>query len=293
MSTAGNPQRGHRRARSQRRVPRWVTRPATVVVIVAILVLGVAAGLTAKLTTQKQATPTNASCHPQRAFVPAFFYASGIWQQAADTKPVPSYMILDISGTGAGSGPVAHFQSIVKQERAAGVTMLGYSSTGYGLRPASQVEADVRHYKAWYGVTDVFLDEVRGIGSQLPYYRKLASYIHGVNPGSSIWINPGAYPDPSYMSVSNVVMAFEGPYTAYHNAIVPSWVFGYKPDRFANTIYATRGSQVASALDLSRSRNAGYVYVTDGTGGNPYSGLPSYWSTEDSAITQGCPNSAP
>ena len=289
MSTTGNPRGG------RRRTLRWVTRPVTVVAVVAVVVLGVAAGLTARLNTHTPTIETHkiTGCHPQRTFVPAFFYASGIWQQAADTKPVPSYMILDISGTGAGSGPVAHFQSVVRQERAAGVTILGYSSTGYGLRPASQVEADVRNYKAWYGVTDMFLDEVRGIASQLRYYRRLAHYIHGANPGSSIWINPGNYPDPSYMSVSNVVMAFEGPYTAYRNVDVPSWAFGYKPSRFANTIYATRGSQVASALSLSRSRNAGYVYVTDGTGGNPYSGLPSYWSTEDSAVTQGCPNSAP
>jgi hypothetical protein len=264
----------------------------TVVVIVAILVLGVAAGITAKLTTQGTTLPGKSTCHPQRAFVPAFFYASGIWQQAADTKPVPTYMILDISGLGAGSSPVGHFEGIVKKEQAAGVTILGYSSTAYGSRPLSQIEADVRHYKAWYGVTDMFLDEVKGIKSQLPYYRKLANYIRGTNPGTSIWINPGDYPDPSYMSVSNVVMAFEGPYSLYHNVDVPSWVFDYSPDRFANTVYATSGSQVTSALNLSKTRNAGYVYVTNGSGGNPYSALPSYWSTEDSVITQGCPNSA-
>ena len=69
---------------------------------------------------------------------------------------------------------MGHFQSIVKKEQAAGVTILGYSSTAYGSRPLSQIEADVRHYKAWYGVSDIFLDEVKGIRSQLPYYRKLA-----------------------------------------------------------------------------------------------------------------------
>jgi hypothetical protein len=281
----------HRRGRQQRNLA-WVTRPVTVVVVVAILVLGVAAGITAKLTTQPPAAQSK-NCHPQHTFVPAFFYDSGIWQEAANTKPVPSYMILDISGLGAGSGPVGHFQNIVKKEKAAGVTILGYSSTGYGTRPLSQVEADVRHYKAWYGVTDMFLDEVKGINSQLPYYRKLAHYIRGTNPGASIWINPGDYPDPSYMSVSNVVMAFEGPYSLYHNIDVPSWAFGYNPDRFANTVYATSGSQVTSALNLSKTRNAGYVYVTDGTGANPYNGLPSYWSTEDSAITRGRPTSTP
>jgi Spherulation-specific family 4 len=278
----------------QRRNLAWITRPVTVVVIVAILVLGAAAGITAKLTTQNNVTVTpSATCHPQHAFVPAFFYASGIWQQAADTKPVPTYMILDISGLGAGTGPEAHFQSIVKKERAAGVTILGYSSTGYGSRPLSEVETDVRHYKAWYGVTDMFLDEVKGVTSQLPYYRKLAHYIRSYTPGTSIWINPGAYPAPSYMSVSNVVMAFEGSFAQYHNIDVPSWAFGYSSDRFANTIYATSGSQVNSAINMSKTRNAGYVYVTDGSGGNPYSALPSYWSTEDSIITQGCPNSAP
>jgi hypothetical protein len=279
---------------TQRRNLAWITRPVTVVVIVAILVLGAAAGITAKLTTQNNVTVTpSTTCHPQHAFVPAFFYASGIWQQAADTKPVPTYMILDISGLGAGSSPVGHFQSIVKKERAAGVTILGYSSTGYGSRPLSQIEADVQHYKAWYGVTDMFLDEVKGVTSQLPYYRKLAHYIRSYTAGTSIWINPGAYPDPSYMSVSNVVMAFEGSYAEYHNIDVPSWAFDYKSDRFANTIYATSGSQVDSAINLSKTRNAGYVYVTNGSGGNPYSSLPTYWSSEDSIITQGCPNSAP
>jgi hypothetical protein len=278
----------------QRRNLAWITRPVTVVVIVAVLVLGVAAGITAKLTTDnKVAVTPSKTCLPQHAFVPAFFYASGIWQQAASTKPVPTYMILDISGLGAGSGPVGHFQSIVKKERAAGVTILGYSSTGWGARPLSQIEADVRHYKAWYGVTDMFLDEVKGISSQLPYYKKLAHYIRGFDPGTSIWINPGDYPEPSYMSVSNVVMAFEGPYAEYHNIDVPSWAFDYSPSRFANTIYATSGSEVSSAINLSKTRNAGFVYVTDGTGGNPYNALPTYWQTEDSIITQGCPNSAP
>jgi hypothetical protein len=286
MSTTRNPRDG------QRRSFLWViTRPVTVVVIAAVVVLGAAAGVTAKLTTQTVVHPS--ICRPQHTFVPAFFYGSGIWQQAASTKPVPSYMILDISGTGAGTGPVAHFQTVVKQEQAAGVTILGYSSTDWGQRPLSQIEADVRHYKAWYGVTDVFLDEVRGISSQLPYYRKLARYVRNVNQGSSIWINPGDYPDQGYMAVSNVVMAFEGPYASYHNVDVPSWALAYNPDRFANTIYATSGSEVTNALNLSRSRNAGYVYVTDGTGGNPYNALPSYWSSEDAAVTQGCPNSAP
>jgi len=296
MSMTGNPpddwqkvKKRVQRSDAERKLRSVVSRPVTVVVIVAVLVLGAAAGITAKLRTGAT-THSNSRC--QNAFVPAFFYGAGIWTQAAHSKPAPKVMILDITGMGAGTSPVPHFQSVVRQAKAAGVTILGYSSTAFGVRPLAQIEADVRNYKAWYGVTDIFLDEVRGVGSQLPYYRTLYGYIHGVNSGSSVWLNPGSYPAEAYMSVGNVVMAFEGPYASYTSIRVPSWAYHYSPSRFANTIYATGRSQVPNAISLSRSRNAGYVYVTNRSGANPYNGLPSYWSTENSAITAGCPDSA-
>jgi Spherulation-specific family 4 len=277
------------RSDTERKLRTVVSRPVTVVVVVAILVLGAAAGITAKLLSGS-ATHSNSSC--QSAFVPAFFYGAGIWTRAARSKPAPKVMILDISGMGAGTAPEPHFQSVVRQAKAAGVTILGYSSTAFGLRPLSQIEADARNYRSWYGVTGIFLDEVRGVGSQLPYYRTLYSYIHGLNPRYSVWLNPGNYPEEGYMSVGNVVMAFEGPYASYTGIRVPSWAYRYSPSRFANTIYATSQSQVHNALSLSRSRNAGYVYVTNRSGANPYDGLPSYWASENSAITAGCSNSA-
>jgi hypothetical protein len=274
---------------AERKVRSVASRPVTIVVIVAVLVFGAAVGITAKLMSGS-AAPSSSRC--QAAFVPAFFYGAEIWTQAAHSKPAPKVMILDISGMGAGTAPEQHFQSVVRQAKEAGVTILGYSSTAFGLRPLSQIEADVRNYKAWYGVTDIFLDEVRGVGSQLPYYRALYGYIHGINHGSSVWLNPGSYPDEGYMSVGNVVMAFEGPYTNYTGIHVPSWAYRYSPSRFANTVYATAGSQVHNVISLSRSRNAGYVYVTNRSGANPYDGLPSYWDTENSAIASGCSNSA-
>ena len=94
----------------------------------------------------------------QQLAVPAYFYPSATWAQAADSKPAPSNMILDISGVGAGDGPVAHFQAVVRQARARNITVLGYISTVDGQRRAAQVEAEVRNYRAWYGVTSIFLE---------------------------------------------------------------------------------------------------------------------------------------
>jgi hypothetical protein len=220
--------------------------------------------------------------------VPAYFYSSSIWAQAADTKPVPSEIILDISGVGAGSAPVAHFQQLAKQAKAAGEKILGYISTVDGQRPAAQVEAEVRNYKAWYGVTSIFLDRVSGQPQQVGYYEKLAKYIHRTSPGSSVWLNPGDFPDQKYMSIGNVVMVFEGTYAQYKTLHLPSWVNKYPASKYAHTIYDTPAADLVSAFKLATSRRGGHVYVTDGSGGNPYDSLPSYWSREDTTASAGC-----
>jgi len=277
--------------KTQRRVQRenspdrraLIRRPITLVVIAAIVVLGAAAGITAGLTSGKIAP------HCQKSFVPAYFDSS-VWSQMAGSKPVPSAMILNpATGIGAGTAPNPGFQAAAQQARHAGTAVIGYSSTADGQRPIGQIEADVRNYKAWYGVTGIFLDSVNGTSAELPYYQQIASYIHRTIPGSSVWLNPGIYPDQRYMSVGNVVMVFEGTYAQYRNIQVPGWARDYPEDRFANTIYDVPSSaQANTALSLSKSRNAGYVYVTNLAGSNPYDALPSYWSSELSALTTKC-----
>jgi hypothetical protein len=238
-------------------------------------------------------TPTHspATTHPaatqcQNAFVPAFFSPGAGWAQAISSQP--SVMILDITTTGAGTVPDPGLQAEARRAEAAKIKVIGYISTDYGQRPAAQVEADVRNYKAWYGVSGIFLDLTAEGPEQLGYYRGLADYIRQVDPGATIWLNPGLYPDRGYMAIANVVMVFEGPYANYLHQQPPSWAYHYPADKFAHTVFATPGSQMANAVRLSKSKNAGYVYVTDQAGANPYDGLPSYWSAEDAAVRAGC-----
>ena len=197
-------------------------------------------------------------------------------------------MILDISGAGAGNEPDPHFTALVRQVKARGITVLGYISTVDGQRPPAEVQTEVRNYKAWYGVTDIFLDRVTSTQPKAAYYRQLVSYIHQLNPGSSVWLNPGQYPDQTYMSIGDVVMVFEGTYAQYLSLHVPGWVDGYPASRFAHTIYATPPSGLSQVLNLAVSRRAGHVYVTNGSGSNPYDGLPSYWLREASTASARC-----
>jgi len=219
--------------------------------------------------------------------VPAYF-SPQYWGAAIHSKNPPADMILDVSGVGAGSAPDAEFQSLVTQAKAAGITVLGYSSTVDGQRPAAQVEADVRHYAAWYGVTSIFLDRVSGEPQQLGYYKQLAGYIHHAHRGAQVWLNPGVYPDQRYMSVGDVVVVFEGTYTQLLADPVPGWAGQYPPAKFAFTVYATPGAVLGSTLQMAQRRGAGHVYVTDLVGANPYLGLPSYWQTEDADAAAGC-----
>ena len=225
----------------------------------------------------------------QHTFVPAYAWSSAFWTQAIDSRPAPSVIILDITGMGAGTTPVPHFQALVAKAHAAGINILGYSSTEYGQRPAAEVEADVRNYEAWYHVNGMFLDLTASTTGELGYYQNLASFIHSSIPQSLIWLNPGDFPAQGYMSVGNVVMVFEGSYASYRQLQVPGWVSHYDPSRFVNVVYATSGSDLPSAVSLAGSRRAGYLYVTDlPASPNPYNALPGYWSQEVAAVAAGC-----
>ena len=103
-------------------------------------------GVTVGVTQGLSPGGTSPSRRCQKAFVPAYFGES-TWSRATASSPAPSAMILNPStGTGAGTAPNPAYQSVVKRARAAGTTILGYSSTASGLRPVAQIEADVRDF---------------------------------------------------------------------------------------------------------------------------------------------------
>jgi Spherulation-specific family 4 len=293
--TIGDDQHRGRRAG---RAGRWAALIVLAAVVLAVIAVVASTQLTthgaaAPLTRPTLAThPPQPTRHCRAVFVPAFFSPGSEWTRVITSNPPPSTIILDITSTGAGSAPEPGFLDLVKRAQAAGIQVLGYASTDYGQRPASAVEADVRNYRAWYGVTDVFLDLAASGVRQLGYYQELASYIRTVDPGATLWLNTGVYPDERYMSVASVVMVFEGSYASYRDLRVPNWAFHYPAARFAHTIYATPASDLASAISLSGSRGAGHTYITDRSGANPYSGLPGYWSRENTAITSSCTDAA-
>jgi len=262
----------HKGARRRANGKNW-QRPAIALCAVVLIALGIATAAT-KLLAHASAPVSRSSC--QDLVVPAYFPD---WSPLLDHRPAD--LILDLpNGVGTGSAPNAYYQEQVKRAKDDGITVLGYSSTDNGLRPMADVEADVRHYQAWYGITHIFLDVVSGHAAQFGYYQQLSGYIHQRDGAGSVWLNPGNLPDEDYMSIGDVVMVFEGTYAQYVALQMPSWVDNYPAAKFAHTIYDTSGADLDSALRLAAQRHAGHVFVTDGSGSNPYDEAPSYWPSE-------------
>ena len=197
-------------------------------------------------------------------------------------------MILNpASGPGTAADPA--LQAAARRARAAGVRVIGYIGTNYAGLPSAQARSQVRDYQAWYHVGGIFLDQTPTQGSaQIGYYTDLGRYIRSVVSGGVIWINPGAVPDRSYLSVASVVMIFEGSWSGYQHLALPAWVRDYPADRFAHTVYAAPAAAITPAVRLARARNAGYLFLTPDAGSDPYDVLPSYWPQEQAALARSC-----
>ncbi len=224
----------------------------------------------------------------QKMAVPSYFYPGAKWTQMEEAVPKVGLTIIN-PNSGPGDASDQAYVDQVKKSQAAGLTVLGYVHTSYGARDAAAVRAEVDKYYSWYGVDGIFFDEVSTDCSKATsYYADLHTYVKAKAAPSKVVINPGTQTNECYMSVADIVVNFEGSYKSYvSNYSAPSWVSKYSPDRFWHLVYSTSTTKALDrAMSLSKSRGAGWVYVTPDGLPNPWDTLPtgSYWSRHLSAL---------
>ena len=90
-----------------------------------------------------------------------------------------------------------------------------------------------------------------------------------------------------YEDAADTIVTFEGSYSTYTSSYTDLSWDPVDPHKIWHLIYgASTEADMENAISLSKSRDAGYVYVTDDTLPNPYDTLPSsYWSDEQSQIS--------
>jgi hypothetical protein len=177
--------------------------------------------------------------------------------------------------SGPGTNLETGYLDLCVRLRKAGVIIFGYVSTSYGQRNSGEVMKQVDDYSDWYGVCNIFLDEVSSDDKHLSFYRVLYKSIQG-----RVVLNHGTVPDEEYLQAGDVLVIFEGDYQTHRTTKFPQWIGRHSKNRFAQIIHGAINTPDMNAAMARIRKTSGYCYVTDDTGDNPYDRLPSYFAKE-------------
>jgi Spherulation-specific family 4 len=233
---------------------------------------------------------TGRGATPQRIAVPAYFYpgSGSYWTQLEHARTGIALAVMS-PDSGPGTGPDPNYVRAVQSAEAAGITVLGYVYTSHGSRSAAAVESDINDYYSWYpDIGGIFFDQASTSCADQPYYAALTRFVKARSETARTVLNPGTQTNRCYEPVADILLTFEGPASEYVSSYsAPSWVARYPASHFWHVVYgAPTASVMASVVELSKQRRAGYVYVTSTSLPNPYDVLPTgrYWSDELAAI---------
>jgi hypothetical protein len=234
---------------------------------------------------------SNATSANQTIAVPSYFdpCSSGsncYWTQLNNAIPKVGIALIN-PDNGPGSKSDSSYVTQVKSTQKAGASVLGYVYTSYGSRSTASVEADIDKYYSFYKVDGIFFDEVYSSDcGKSSYYTTLNNYVKSKGGKATTIINPGTNTQECYVTTADILVVFEDTYKNYQKWTPSSWVSKYAASKFWHIVYSATQSQLSSAMSLSKTRNAGWIYVTSDGLPNPYDTLPasSYWTAEVNAV---------
>lgn len=219
-----------------------------------------------------------------RVGVPAYFHpfwAGAEWSwltREEGTDPVGIVVINP--DTGPGRGPDDAYRSVCASAHRPDRCVAGYVDSSYGRRPLDDVVADATAYARFYALHAVFLDQVSSGSDGLDYYCRLVRALREFGVDEVI-LNPGVPPDPGYRDLGDVVVEFEGDWTAYRRLrrITPP-SGGESPrggGRSWHLVHGVPPGEHADTIEWARRHAVDFVYVTERRMPNPWDGLPSTW----------------
>ncbi len=208
--------------------------------------------------------------------VPAYFHPAthpGQWAWLARHAAEIRMIVLNLA-SGPGPQPDEAFYPVLDQLHAAGVAVAGYVDTNYGQRPVYQAMTDLGRYVDWYQVSGVFFDRVAAAADQAGQYADLARAARDMG-AHVVAFNHGAHPVEAYAEHADLLGTFEGPWNSYLELAVPRWVRSRAAGQFFHLLHSVPPASFSDAAWLAARRNAGYVYITDRGGTNPWDRLPA------------------
>ena len=177
------------------------------------------------------------------------------------------------NGPGAAVDP--GYASGIARLNAAGIKVIGYVATGYAVKSAVVVKADIDRWRAFYPgqISGIFFDEQSNRAGDVPYYRDLSQYAKAQGLSFTIG-NPGTDSAPEYVGALDTMLIYE-------SAGLPSvtqlggWHASHAPSNFGVIPHA-------ASFDATFVRNARqyvqYIYLQNDTLPNPWDSVPGYFA---------------
>jgi len=213
--------------------------------------------------------------------VPAYFHpvvAPDAWERLVEFARVMRFVIVNVHN-GPGDTVDPPYVPVIAALQAAGIRTIGYIDTDYGSRDPALIGREARTYRERYGVDGVFMDQVGSDLDKLDHYAQCV--VAAKTAGTPfVVLNPGAEPHPGYVDLANVTVTFEGAWDTYQELAVPDWMRKYPAKRFCHLVHSVPGPFFSEALHLAAERHVGSVFVSDGSGANPWDRFPDPLVTE-------------
>ena len=219
--------------------------------------------------------------------IPAYFYPyphDRDWNLIHAAGPAIGLLVAD-PDNGPGSRCDPNYVTAIEATRRQGTLVVGYVTSRYGDSPLDLVIDDIARWYTTYTIDGIFLDEVGTSASHLSDCQAVHARVKELTRGSGLVVlNPGTVGPVDYMSACDILVNNESTWTTYRDASfwLPDWVARYPAQRFWHLVHDCPSERdMRTALWLARSRNAGWVFVTDRTGANAYDRLPheTYWTS--------------
>jgi hypothetical protein len=226
-----------------------------------------------------------------RLLVPAYFYPAGEGLKAWDLLIASSARVPIVAIINPASGPGKrideNYRIVFERAQPSKITLIGYVPLGYAKRPISTVKEEVDRWVSFYPeIRGIFFDEQPSQAEHARYASECFAYARQKIAKAVVVSNPGVACAREYLDGTDgpTVCLFEHE-TGFEAFQPPDWTTQFAPGRFAILLYHVPSAEaMRKALREAVRKRAGYVYITNDQGRNPWDRLPSYLEDEIKAV---------
>src|SRR5256712_6069116 len=196
---------------------------------------------------------------------------------------------------GPGTAPDATHLNGFNKLKAAGITVLGYVSTGYARDPNKSIaisEGKIDAYKNWYNLDGIFFDEMSNNAADAPYYSTVSNYAKNVDGMKMTVCNPGTSIPQSDVGVCDTFEIYESAGLASISTL-QSRTFYPNYDKHSFYMLAHTTNSIIQTDVTDRIPYVGYMYITNDVEPNPYDTIPPYFLNEVAYLDTGSPTTTP